>query len=213
MVGFLHFTKIFQIPLIVANSVYGVEYESMFDAFVKTKYNKNSALYLIKEQFEQHAMKMQAGGSEWVPSKRWLNSWWPPENLAFIKVVTSNKMDKFYEEAQNILFNVLSDHGVENYEEIISQSINFNKKLLKLPKQNVDCVVETDYNIWDYYRGAFSGDKIDLLKGKYSYTIDRSTESWDSWEEWCKKVVWWCNKKGAYFYECVPTEQQNEDKK
>ena len=39
--------------------------------------------------------------------------------------------------------------------------------------------------------------------GTFEYSIDRTSEKWDSWEEWCEKVVWWCNKKGAYLYECI----------
>jgi hypothetical protein len=47
------------------------------------------------------------------------------------------------------------------------------------------------------------GKDTPFLTGKFEHVIDRTSEIWNSWEEWCEKVVWWGNKKGAYLYNCT----------
>ena len=47
------------------------------------------------------------------------------------------------------------------------------------------------------------GKNEKLILGEFDYFVDRTSEIWDSWEDWCEKVVWWSNKKGAYLYNCV----------
>ena len=54
------------------------------------------------------------------------------------------------------------------------------------------------------------GKESILRKGYFTYFIDKTTETWDSWEEWCEKVVWWSNKKGAYLYDCLVTENKKK---
>ena len=208
MVGFLHFNKIFQIPLIIANSIFGIKYEKIFDAFLSCDGKKYPAILKIKDGFFEHARKMQDGGFEFIPSKKWLNIWWPPDELAFIDVVTNGDIDMFYENAKEILNNLLQESGVEQYEEIITQAVQLNKSLIKLPKQKNDLKVTLKFNIWDVYDNIMKGKKATLLRGIYEHSIDRTSEKWESWEEWCEKVVWWCNKKGAYLYECITKDDK-----
>ena len=47
-----------------------------------------------------------------------------------------------------------------------------------------------------------------IRKGDFTYFIDRTGETWNSWEDWCEKVVWWSNKKGAYLYDCVKQKDE-----
>jgi len=46
------------------------------------------------------------------------------------------------------------------------------------------------------------GREKSLKSGNFKCFIDRTSETWNSWEDWCEKVVWWSNKKGAYLYTC-----------
>ena len=203
VVAFLHFNKLFQIPIIVANSVYSIDYKKIFDKFVTEKKSKTGALSDLFKDFYEHARSMQKGGPEFISSKRWLNIWWPPDELAFIRAVTEGKVDDFYEDAKQILFEILEESGVKNYEKIIVDAINLNKSLIKLPNQTEDLTVCLNYNIWDVYNATLMGKPISLKSGEFRYFIDRTTEVWGSWEDWCRKVVWWSNKKGAYLYDCV----------
>ena len=212
MVGFLYFNKIFQIPLVVANSVFNVDHEVLFNAFLKERPDSKTALSRITQQFFQHARDMQLGGPEFVSSKRWLNIWWPPDELAFIDIVTNGQIDEFYEDAKTVLCETLSSSGIHGHEDIISQAVELNKSLIKLPNQGYNCNITLDYNIWDIYDSVIKGKDVDFLTGRFEHTIDRVSEKWTSWEEWCEKVVWWGNKKGAYLYECVNDGNKSEVK-
>mgnify|MGYP001570548277 CR=1 FL=1 len=57
-----------------------------------------------------------------------------------------------------------------------------------------------DYFILDVYQAVLLGGTADYKFGHYNYLIDRTTEKWDSWEEWYQKMVWYCNRRGAYLY-------------
>ncbi len=73
-----------------------------------------------------------------MSSKKWLNIWWPPDELAFIKAVTEDKLDNFYEDSKEILYSVFEKYNIKNYDNIISESIYMNKSLIKLPNQIKD---------------------------------------------------------------------------
>ena len=30
--------------------------------------------------------------------------------------------------------------------------------------------------------------------------VDRASKSYDDFQKWCREIVWWGNKKGAYLY-------------
>ena len=78
VVAFLHFNKLFQIPIILANSVYGIDYKELFAAFVTEEKTKTGAFSDLISVFYKHTRGMQDGGPEFMSSKRWLNIWWPP---------------------------------------------------------------------------------------------------------------------------------------
>tara|TARA_R110000824_G_scaffold237011_5_gene425788 strand:+ start:113 stop:2143 length:2031 start_codon:yes stop_codon:yes gene_type:complete len=203
MVGFLHFNKILQIPIVLLNSLYGIEYEKIFRAFLEYDLKDKPVLEKIRDDFYSHARKMQQGGTEFAASEKWLNIWWPPDELSFINIVTNQHLEEFYNDAKKVLFEILLSEGAEDYENIINEAILLNKMLIKLPQQKDDIQIALEHNIWEVYTSIINGSDISLVEGKHNHYINRSTDTWSSWDEWCQKVVWWGNKKGAYLYECV----------
>jgi len=212
VVAFLHFNKLFQIPIILANSVYGIDYKELFTAFVTEEKTKTGAFSDLISVFYKHTRGMQDGGPEFMSSKKWLNIWWPPDELAFIKAVTEDKLDDFYVDAKEILYSVLDKHDIKNYDKVISDSILLNKSLIKLPNQTQDLQVKLNWNISDVYNQTLLGKSSVLRRGDFTYFIDRTSETWDSWEDWCEKVVWWSNKKGAYLYDSLVVENKRKKK-
>ena len=101
---------------------------------------------------------------------------------------------------------------MKNYDKVISEAILLNKSLIKLPNQTQDIEIKLNWNILDVYTETLLGRQSILKKGDFTYFIDRTTETWDSWEDWCEKVVWWSNKKGAYLYDCLVTENEKNIK-
>ena len=56
------------------------------------------------------------------------------------------------------------------------------------------------YNIVEYWKGICEGQPVKLIKDDYSYHLMRSKRYYSNFSDWCKEVVWWGNKKGAYLY-------------
>ena len=83
--------------------------------------------------------------------------------------------------------------------------------MIKLPNQTKDLQINLNYNIWDVYNETLMGRKKLLKTGNFKCIIDRTSETWNSWEDWCEKVVWWSNKKGAYLYNSLPSDQVELD--
>ena len=81
-----------------------------------------------------------------------------------------------------------------------------------MPNQTQDLQVKLNWNISDVYNQTLLGKSSVLRRGDFTYFIDRTSETWDSWEDWCEKVVWWSNKKGAYLYDSLVVENKRKKK-
>lgn len=200
MTALLHFDKLLQIPCILMNSIYGIRYKDIVEAFTEAS---TSVLSQATRLFTEKARSIQNGGEEYCGSKDWLNIFWPADEFFFIKLVSKEMLGQFYEESLELMTSILKDSGCKDYEEVMVESVFFNEKLIKVPFVTDDINIELNHNIWDVYKANLVGEKIKLEEGMYNYTIDRSSDSWDSWDDWLKRVVWYGNKKGAYLYRCV----------
>ncbi|MBI5368614.1 MAG: cobalamin B12-binding domain-containing protein [Planctomycetes bacterium] len=207
MVAFLHFDKIFQIPLILAHEECGIEYRRLFEAFSEGDLSDYPILRETMEFFHAKALDIQNGGEEYCRSERWLNIYWPADELRFILLCTEGKLDRFYEEAERLLTRFLAAQGAVLPADLLPQAVLLNRSLVKLPFQTEDLNLELDFSIWDYYRSVLEGEKAPLTRGRSVHHIDRTSRVHRTWEEWCEQVVWYGNKKGAYLYssqEVVP---------
>ncbi|OGN00515.1 MAG: hypothetical protein A2651_00445 [Candidatus Yanofskybacteria bacterium RIFCSPHIGHO2_01_FULL_42_12] len=200
MTSLIYFNKLLQIPIMTLHEYYGVSYGQALEAFVKNS-SCSGELPILSEIyrfFANLARDIQAGCSgEYFHSEEWLNIYWPPEEYILIKLCAENKLEAFYREAEMVMMQFMtSDKPVD----VLLDSLKLNRSLIKLPFKNEDLNLELNYNIWDVYRTVLLGGTADYKPGNYSYCIDRTTERWDSWEEWCQKMVWYCNRRGAYLY-------------
>jgi len=83
---------------------------------------------------------------------------------------------------------------------LLHESILLNRSLIKKPFQTEDLDLELSYNIWEFYRSVLCGEAIPLESKPTKYHIDRTSQTWSTWDVWFREVVWWGNKKGAYLY-------------
>ena len=95
---------------------------------------------------------------------------------------------------------LLTEKGIILPDGLLHQTIQLNRTLIKEPFQTTDAYIELSYNIWGVYRQTLLGNQTEARSGNYAYVIDRTSETWNSWEEWCEKVVWYGNRRGAYLY-------------
>ena len=80
--------------------------------------------------------------------------------------------------------------------------------MIKQPFQTQDLELEASYNQWEFYQSALAGAKIPIEQASNTYHIDRTSVKWASWDDWCREVIWYGNKTGAYLYGNKTAEPQ-----
>ncbi len=197
-----YFNKLLQIPLIILYKEFGLDYGEAIKVLCDDfeKYGDFPILTELRDLFIKTAQDMREGGEEYIHSTEQLDIYWPPGEYALIKLCTEKKLEAFYLEAEQVLYSHLLQKGVVVSINILREAIILNKTLLKIPFQTEDIQLNLSYNIWSIYKAVRVGEDTPLTQGKYNYTIDRTSECWDSWDEWFEKMVWWCNRNGAYLY-------------
>jgi len=199
MVNFLYFNKIFQIPILLASKLTSVSYKVIFEAFVENDLKEYSTLTEIRQFFVEKALDIQGGGVEYCLSKEYLNIYWPVDELILIRLVFEGKIDKFFEEATTFLQKVILLE-YPSIHPIIQEASILNKEFLKLPFQTSDKDIKLSYNIFEYYRKTVDGVECLLEEKPETLTINKTTEVWNTIEDYCREVIWYGNKKGAYLY-------------
>jgi radical SAM superfamily enzyme YgiQ (UPF0313 family) len=202
-VSLLYFAKILQIPIIILMKEYGIKFHEIMERFINSD---TPILGRMRKLFENKALDMQNGGSDFIPSKEWLNLWWPADEFAFIQICAEHDLGEFYLEAETLIYDLLFEHGYREmsaFSYVIRSAMILNQALVKLPFKEHDFSVTIDYNIWEVYTAFLKGIDIPLEKiPSKKYLVKSSNTCWDSWEKWAEKVVWQEYKKGSYIYRC-----------
>jgi radical SAM superfamily enzyme YgiQ (UPF0313 family) len=198
MTALLHFDKLVQIPLVLAHRLTGVPYRRLFEIFTDGRLDAQRfpILTRVRTFFEDKARGIQSGGVEYCYSADWLGVHWPADEYAFIELARADELDDFYAEAEAALAQFVPDLP----RDVLRDAITLNRQLLKLPFQSEDAVVELSHNVWEVYRAALAGTTVPLEARPSRSLIPRSRDAWDSWDDWYEKVVWFCNKRGAYLH-------------
>lgn len=206
MVSFLHFDKMLQIPIINLRHLTDIPYGDILELFSERVYSKLDptrtfpTLDEIRQFFLDKALDMQNGGYEFPHSKEWLNIFWHADEYMLIKLIVENRLGDFYEEALAALTLLVRVKSPEFDLSILSDAIRLNKAMVKIPFQTKDITIDTSYNTYELYRSIVENDPIPLDRKQYTYTINRTQETWDSLAEWLEKVPWYGYRRGAYLY-------------
>lgn len=199
MTALLHFDKLLQVPFVILHKTHSVSFRELIEIFTEAQ-QLPPVLSQIHSDFLDKAIDIQNGGPEFCESKKWLNIWWPADELVLIRLCAENKLREFYQEAKELISSYLEKRGFSDYQAVLGETIFLNQNLIKLPFQEEDLDISLSFNIWDVYHAALRGIDVPLKKGEFHYKIDRTTVKWPSWEDWCREVIWWGNKRGAYSY-------------
>ena len=103
-------------------------------------------------------------------------------------------IDLFYKEARSLLYELLAMNKSKVQEDLIDESINLNRLLLKKPGENKDLTLKLSYNIYEVYNAIKNGEDFKLLKRNNIIKIIRSDKIYTDFLRWCREVVWWGNK-------------------
>ena len=56
------------------------------------------------------------------------------------------------------------------------------------------------YDLLGYWHAVRNGEPQSLRQAPVLVEIDRMSHRYDDFQTWCREIVWWGNKKGAYLY-------------
>jgi len=204
MAAFLHFDKLLQLPMMVACELGGLAYRDIIDAFLTASEEQYPVVYGVRDFFDSEARSMQQGGPEYVYAKQWLGIYWPADEYMFIKLTAETKLQKFYEEAERLLMSLLEAAAVDRpwplVEDAVTEAIRLNAALISQPFVLDDLSMSTRYNILEFCDGLRKGNPVALREMRSQVLIERSRSRYSDILDWCREVVWWGNKKGAYLY-------------
>ncbi len=199
MTSLLHFNKLLQIPFIILNKNYSISYKQLIEWFL-FRGGEYPVVSEIVSLFNEKACSIQGGDIEYIPSKEWLNIYWPADGFVFIKLLSEDNLLKFYQEAKGIISENLKKSGISVQESLLDNAISLNFELIKRPFVTENKKIELEYNIPDFYQAALIGKDVPLKNGRFSYEILRSKDTWNTWPDWYREVVWFGAKKGNYLY-------------
>jgi radical SAM superfamily enzyme YgiQ (UPF0313 family) len=208
MAALLHFDKVMQIPVVLVRELCDIGYREIFEAFLGSRAERCPVIADIKRFFIDKARDIQAGGAEYCHSAEWLDIFWPADEYVLIKLCAEGKLDRFYSEAESLLAELAEAHSAALLRELLHEAVRLNRELIKLPFQPQDVEIETSHNIWDYYRAVLVGERVPLETRTCINRIRRSQAVYENWTDWCREVIWYGNKKGAYLYGNDASEQE-----
>jgi radical SAM superfamily enzyme YgiQ (UPF0313 family) len=204
MAAFLHFDKLLQLPMMVACELGGLSYRDIIDAFLTAPKQEYPVVHSVRDFFDSEALSMQRGGPEYVYSKEWLGIYWPADEYMFIKLTSEGQLHKFYQEAERLLPGLFEKSMVDQswplLEGAVKEAIRLNAALISQPFVLEDLRISTRYNILEFCDGVRKGNAVALREMPSEVLIERSKSRYCDILDWCREVVWWGNKKGAYLY-------------
>ncbi|MFX4223895.1 MAG: B12-binding domain-containing radical SAM protein [Thalassobaculum sp.] len=208
MIALLHFDKLMQIPFILAHETAGVPYRALFDAFMSVTRDRHPLVAGIRDYFLQQAEVVQGGGTEFDYSADWLRIHWPQDEMSYIRLAAEDRIPDFYKEAEDIVLGTVRATAPNRDLAPVRDAIRLNRALLKQPGRLQDIEVDVGFNIMEFYQGIRTGEAVALKRTDQTVRIDRSSKAYDDFQAWCREVVWWGNKKGAYLYTNQVVERQ-----
>ncbi len=197
----LHFDKLFQIPLITAHELADVPYREMLEAFLDVDGKAYPLLGEIRDFFIDEAQRIQEGAPEYVFSKEYLGIYWPADEYVFIKLTAEQKFAAFYRQAGDLLKALVERHdGSAGVAKMVDEALRVNRALVKQPYLHDNETIEISSDLMSFYSAVRQGEKVALRNVATAVQIDRANQAYDDFQAWCREVVWWGNKKGAYLY-------------
>src|SRR5262249_22504814 len=126
------------------------------------------------------------------------------DEFQFIKLTAEGKLERFFAEALNRILEVMTSHAPSAPTAPVKEALRLNQALLSQPRQYDDLMLGLDCDVWRFYRGVLSGERVVLSQGAVQYRVERSRENYDDLQTWCREVVWYGHRRGAYYHSNRP---------
>lgn len=200
MCSFLFFDKLLQLPLTLISEIKGLPISKLIEDFLDPGPDRpllaGLAAFLLQE-----AEKVQSGGPEYFFSADYLGIHWPPDEYFFISLVDQGHMAEFFAESRDLLISRLHLKPGDPFNQMLTQALDLNLALMKTPVKpgGGDLELTASCNLWGFFRGLVTGRQVQLQSGPVRLTVKRRLE-WENFDDWMRRVVWYGNKIGAYWW-------------
>lgn len=202
----IYFNKLFQIPLLILNKLEKINFKTLFEYFMNTSKDFPIINKTVRN-FYFHAEQIANGKSEFCYKEGLLDIYWPPGEFEYINLVKNNKIDSFYQEfEENFKSFCKSDLSAK----IFKDSVELNKKMMRLPECSMNDIFVDKYNIYKSYQSIIKMEDHAFKKSKeINLEIIRDDMKFNSFEEWLREVIWYGHRSGKYLYTVLENEKFN----
>lgn len=199
MTALLHFDKLIQVPLLTMHHLTGASYRRLIEMFTEGVHlSAYPTVQWVKRFFDAKALDIQSGGNEYCHSREFLDIYWTADELCFILLLSQGKLDAFYQEAYTMFYRLLDNLSPDVL--VLKEAFTYNKALIKRPFQTKDLNLTMQFDMPSAYQEMLKGKAPKFSQGIFHCVIDKTTQRWNNWNDYCREVIWYGNKKGAYLY-------------
>ena len=203
---FYYFNKILQIPILFLHKLIKKNIKDIFEDLINLRQIKQyQTLSNIVTSIHDHANSILTGGSEFRLKKDWLEIYWPPGEYEYIKLLKENKFEEFYDEFEHYISKEFKDEIIKD---LIKESILINKKMMRLPFENKNEFINSNFNVIECFKSMKENTNYNLKKGNYIQKIIKDDFTYDNWEDWMREVIWYGHRSGKY--SCKVVEQDKK---
>jgi radical SAM superfamily enzyme YgiQ (UPF0313 family) len=211
MTDLLYFDRLLHIPFVLAQAWWRLRYRELVDAMIAADPVRFPVVAELYAGLVGHARGIQQGGIEYIPSPEWLDLCWPADQHALIQLTTSFKTDDFYQEAGQILAELLNRRAPGADPAPLLEAVDVNRQMFRLPFEIDDLEIELQHNILEAYHGALISERVPLRQARFHVQISRTRPIWLSWDDWFEHLIFCQNQKATYLYPALMVHEPSEE--
>tara|TARA_B110000014_G_C19821345_1_gene426083 strand:- start:50 stop:664 length:615 start_codon:yes stop_codon:yes gene_type:complete len=193
----------------IINSIEKISYRILFEHFTK-KISQYPIIKKIHKNLNDHAQQISEGKSEFIYKEGYLDIYWPPGEIEYIKLIMNKELDSFYSEMYAHYSTFCKDKETKK---IFKEGMNVNKQIMRLPTSNNDKFIDLEYNIIENYYDILKLNKPVFKKKKNKVQIIRSDMKFNTPQDWMREVIWYGHRSGKYLCRIKNLTKEEENTK
>jgi radical SAM superfamily enzyme YgiQ (UPF0313 family) len=192
-----HCLNLTQYLAIFMNSQFGVRYRTFYEELIEFAKTNPKTLLAAQLQLVSELVNKAVGGGSWdVIDPRFGNVLWPTEEATYLNLVVEK--DMVCTEISDFLRHLLSVHGLQVEEELLSDLVKYQKHMIVDPFTPESFMIDLGYNLHEYFANGYQGIPTRLTKIPSRLKVIAETPFNGNLELYAQKVVWYGRKGGKF---------------